>query len=68
MHLDDALGDRKPQPGAALLPRRRIVDLLELLEDFRLIGGGNARAAVAHRDAERAVGVRGFDRHLARCR
>ena len=55
MHLDDALGDRQPEPGAALLLRGRAVGLLELLEDLALIGGGDARPGVAHRRPERAV-------------
>src|SRR5262245_51716709 len=65
MHLDDALRDRQPQTGPALLARTRIVGLLELLEDFRLIGRGNAGSGVAYRDRERSVRCLGADRDLA---
>ena len=58
VHLDDALGDRKPKPGAALLAGDRIVGLLELLEQLGLIGGRNAGAGVAHRHVERPVARR----------
>ena len=58
MHLDDALGDRQSQPGAALFAGHRIVGLLEFLEQLGLIGGGDARAGVAHRHVERAVARR----------
>ena len=53
MHLDDAARDREPEAGAALGARRGIVGLLELLEDLRLVGGGDAGPGVAHRDGER---------------
>ena len=52
MQLDDALGDRQPQPGAALLLGIGAVHLMELLEYSRLlrlrnagtrVGDGNAR-------------------------
>ena len=43
MHFDDALGNGEAQAGAALLPGRGVVDLLKLLKDFLLIGGGDAR-------------------------
>ena len=50
MHLDDALGDRKPEPRAALLLGGRGIGLLELLEDLGLVRLGDARPGVAHRD------------------
>jgi hypothetical protein len=48
--LDDAFGDRQSKPGAALLFRDRRVGLLELLEDFCLLGFGDAGTGVTHRD------------------
>src|SRR6266542_4092188 len=56
VHLDDALGDRQAEAGSALLSRDRAVGLLELLEDLRLIGGGDTWPSVAHRDGECPVG------------
>src|SRR5215831_15329590 len=53
VHLDDALGDRQAETGAALLARDRAVGLLELLEDLGLIGSGDAGAGVADRNRER---------------
>ena len=64
MHLDDALGDRESQPGAALLARDRIVGLLELLEQLGLIGGGDAGAGIADRQIERPVARIGLDDHF----
>ena len=52
VHFDDTLGNREPQPRSAFRARRRAIHLLELFEDFRLIGGRDARAAVAHRQPE----------------
>ena len=40
MHLDDLLGDGEPEPGAALGLGVGAVDLMELLEDARLLFGG----------------------------
>ena len=42
MHLNDPLGDRQSQAGAALLAGDRIVGLLKLLKQLGLIGSGNA--------------------------
>ena len=55
MHLNDAPGYGKPQAGATLLARNRIVGLLKLLKQLGLIGSGNARPRIPHRNLERAV-------------
>ena len=55
MHLDDALRNREAQTGAALLPGAAVVDLLELLEDARLVLGRDAGAGIAYSDLETAV-------------
>jgi len=65
MQFDDALGNRQSQPSPAFPLRDRRVGLLELLEDFRLLGFGDAGSGVAHRDHEGAVGCGRLDRHLA---
>ena len=65
MQLDDALGNRQSETSATFLLRDRRVGLLELLEDFRLLGFGDARPGVAHRYRERAVGRESLDRHFA---
>jgi len=46
MHLADALGDGKPQGGAAFLAGDGIVGLLEFLEQLGLVGSGDTRAGV----------------------
>jgi len=56
VHLDDALGDRQAETGAAFRARDRAVGLLELLEDLGLIGERNAGPRIAYRDRERRVG------------
>src|SRR5262245_45164557 len=65
VHLDDALGDRQPETGPALLARDRAVGLLELLEDLGLISRGNTRTRVADLNRECPVRCLGADRHLA---
>src|SRR6202022_4343850 len=65
LHFDHALGDRQTQPGAALLTRIRIVDLLELAEDPLLVGVGNARPGIAHLEDELAAIGRAADLDLA---
>ena len=42
MQFDDVLGDCQPQPSAALLACDRRVGLLKFLENFGLIGFGDA--------------------------
>src|SRR6266508_5855991 len=49
LHLDNSLRDREPKSGAALLAGDRVVGLLAVLEQFGLLGRGNARTGVAHR-------------------
>ena len=44
MHLNDALGDGKPQAGPALLAGDGVVRLLELLKQLGLIGSGDTRS------------------------
>ena len=53
--LDELLGDREPEAGAAGAPGERVVDLHELLEHLAGLPGGNADAGVADLDAEPAV-------------
>src|SRR2546425_12671477 len=65
MHLDDALGDRQAEAGSALLARNRAVGLLELLENFGLIGRGNAGPRVAYRNLECSVRCESSDRNFA---
>ena len=55
MHFDDALGDGEPQACPALLPGAGGIDLLELLEDLRLVFGSDPRARV--RDLEDDGGI-----------
>ena len=52
MHLNDALGYREPQAGAALLAGDGIVGLLKLLKQLGLIGSGDAGSGVTNRDTE----------------
>ena len=49
VHLDDLLGDRQAETGAALLLGGRGIGLLEFLENLGLIGRGDAGAVVVHR-------------------
>ena len=64
VHLDDPPRDRKPEPGAALRLRDRVVGLLKFLEQLLLIGGINSRSGVVHRHAQRAIGRRDLDGHF----
>src|SRR5262249_30737693 len=61
VHLDDPLGDRQSQAGAALLAGDRIVGLLELLKQLGLIGSGNTGTSVTDRYVECAVIRFGLD-------
>src|SRR5688500_17522469 len=45
--LDDSLGDAEPEPGAAVMPRQRILDLEELLEDPAVVARIDADPRVA---------------------
>ena len=49
-----AAGDRQPEPGAAVLARRRVVGLLEGVEEAWQGTVGNADAAVAHFETHHA--------------
>src|SRR5262245_25566817 len=55
MHLNDALGNRKPEPGAAFLLSDGRIRLLKLLKDFPLILLSYSWPGVAHRDREASV-------------
>src|SRR5215813_6599243 len=66
VHLHNLLGNGKTKTGAALGPRVGVVDLLELLEDPRLMFRGDTWAGVRHADVELAVDRFGRDAHLAR--
>ena len=50
VHLDDAFGDRKSQPTAALLLGDLEISLLKLLENPGLVLLGDARPGVVHID------------------
>ena len=52
MHLDNLLGNGEPQPGAAFRLGVGAVDLVELLEDARLVLLGNAGPGVDHTQAK----------------
>src|SRR5581483_3833324 len=51
-HFAQALADREPQAGAAVVARRARVDLAEALEQLRDLVGRNADAGVAHGEME----------------
>ena len=55
VHLDDTPRDGEAEPGPALRPRRGVVDLLEFLEDARLVLGRDFRACVADVDLEKSL-------------
>ena len=61
--LDDALGDRQPQAGAAELARGGAVGLLEIEEDALLIFRREADAGVAHQEADFALVRARLDDH-----
>ena len=49
-HLDQALRDREPQPGTAVLPGGRGIGLGERTEHLVALFRGDADAGIAHRD------------------
>jgi hypothetical protein len=49
VHLDDALGYRKPEAGATFFLGYRIVCLLKFLKQLLLVCVGYARAGIAYR-------------------
>ena len=61
--LDDALGDRQAEAGAAEPPGRSAVGLLELAEDAGLRVRRDADAGVAHRERDRIGGGPRLDDH-----
>src|SRR5215468_5919677 len=65
MHLDDLLGDRKPESSASSRLGQRAVDLMELLENANLLLFGNAWPGIGHADVEVAVDRLGTHTHLA---
>src|SRR2546421_4546890 len=65
-HLDQALANSEPEAGAAFLPRRGGVGLVEAAEHARAERLRDSRAAVVHFDAQAVGGGRGADLdHLA---
>src|SRR5258708_23481916 len=52
--LDDLAADVQPEAAAVRLGGERVAHLAELVEDHALVGGIDARAVVAHLDAQRA--------------
>src|SRR5215510_8366468 len=68
MHLDDLLGDRKPESSATSGLGQRAVDLMELLEDALLLPLGDARPRVRHADTEVTVDRLGSHAHFAKVR
>jgi hypothetical protein len=65
VHLHNLLGDGEPQTGAALGLGVGAVDLVELLENSRLMFLGDARTRVCHSDGELAIGRLGRDAHFS---
>jgi len=55
VHLYKTLADRQPQPAAAVLAPDRVVELLERLEQPRMVFAGDARPAVLNRDRQLPV-------------
>src|SRR5215470_14549947 len=53
----DLAADGQAQPGAAVLPARAAVRLLEGFEDDLLLVGGDADARVGHREGEHRIGA-----------
>src|SRR5579862_409729 len=65
MHLDDPLGDGEAEAGAALRLGRRIVGLMEFIENPLLLARGDAGPGIAHRNIEEAVRLGSGDGDLA---
>ena len=65
VHLDDQLGDGEPKAGAAFSFRVRAINLMELLEDARLVLCGDAWPRIDHADVEMTVDHLGGHAHLA---
>src|SRR3989442_14343484 len=60
-HLDQALANGEPEPGAALLPRRGGVGLVKAAEDARPERLGDAGPAVVHADPQAVRRLLGAD-------
>src|SRR6266571_1782055 len=60
MHFDDPLRNSKAKPGAAFGFGMRALGLLEFLKNLGLIGLGNARPGIGHRNRVTAVRSRGL--------
>ena len=67
VRLDETSGQGQAQARAALA-QPRVADLAELLEDMRLVLGGDAHAGVGHGDPDRAVDPLGRHGHEAPAR
>src|SRR5262249_53194494 len=65
VHLDNLLGDSKTEARAALRLRKRAVDLVELLEDARLLRRRNTGTRVSDADGEVPIDGLGGHTHLA---
>src|SRR5262249_5960311 len=65
VHLHNLLGNGEPQPGAALGLGVGAVDLVELLEDARLVLLRNTGPGVGHTEGEVAVAGGSGDAYLA---
>src|SRR5262245_57633600 len=65
VHLDDLLGDGKSKARAAFGLGVGTVDLMELLENPRLMLLGNAWSCISHADVELAIVRLGGHTHLA---
>ena len=66
VHLHNLFGDGEPETGATLGLGNRAVDLVELLENPRLMLLGDARTRVCHTDGEVAADHLRGHAHLAR--
>src|SRR6516165_4893647 len=66
VHLNDALRYSEPQAGATFFAGDRVVGLLKLLKQHRLIVSGDSRSGVADRDMECAIISFRIDRDFAR--
>src|SRR5262249_32984699 len=65
MHFDNLLGDGEAKPRTAFRLGVRAVDLVELLEDARLVLLRDAGPGVGHTQGEMAIAGSGGDAYLA---
>src|SRR5262245_16065370 len=66
MHLDDLLGDRKPESSATSGLGQRAVDLMKLFEDASPLVLGDPRSRICHADVEVVLYSLGSDTDLPR--